>query len=283
MEIPIRIFNYTDYRKFLSDYYIYQKEVNPIFSYRYFAQRAKVKSSGFYKEVVSGKRSLTRTQIHNFSVALKFNKKEAEYFENMVYFSEANSTEERRRYFKKMMSFYDSRAYKLMADQYEYFSRWYYVAVRELLSYIDFVDDYKALATELNPSIREDQAKKAIDILQRLDLIEQDNDGYFRRRDAVISTGYQGDDKLIYTMNIINFQKEMIEFAKGAYERNPISKIDMSTLTLSVSKETYKDMKEEIAQFRKRLLGMAERDKNPDRIYQLNHQFFPLSKDKSDL
>lgn len=278
MEEQIRVFNYTDYREFLSDYYKYQKEVNPIFSYRYFAQRAKVKSSGFYKEVVSGKRSLTRTQIHNFSLALKFNKKEAEYFENMVYFSESKSTEEHRRYFKKMMSFYDSRAYKLMADQYEYFSRWYYVAVRELLSFVKFKDNYKALASELNPPIREDQARKAIEILLRLNLIKKDKDGYYKRCDAVISTGYQGNDKLIYTMNIINFQKEMIEFAKGAYERSAINRIDMSTLTLSISEENYKEMKEEIAQFRKRLLGMAEKDKKPDRIYQLNHQFFPLTK-----
>lgn len=278
MEKSIRVYNYTDYREYLSDYYKYQKEKNPIFSYRYFAQRAKVKSSGFYKEVVSGKRSLTRTQIHNFSVALKFNKKEAEYFENMVYFSDSKSTEERRLYFKKMMSFYDSRAYKLMADQYEYFSRWYYVAVREMLSYVNFKDDYKALASELNPPIREDQARKAIDILYRLNLIEKDGDGCFKRRDAVISTGYQGNDKLIYTMNIINFQKEMMEFAKGAYERSVINKIDMSTLTLSISEDIYKEMKEEIAQFRKKLLGMAEKDSKPDRIYQLNHQFFPLTR-----
>lgn len=278
MESEVRVFNYTDYREYLSEYYTFQKSINSAFSYRYFAQRAKIKSSGFYKEVVSGKRSLTRTQIHNFSIALKLNKKESEYFENMVYFSEAKSMEERRRYFKKMMSFYDSRAFKLMSAQYEYFSRWYYVAVRELLSYINFKDDYKVLATELNPPIREDQAKKAINILKKLKLIKKDKKGFYKRCDAVISTGYQGNDKLIYTMNIINFQKEMMDFAKGAYERSSFDKIDMSTLTLSISEENYKEMKEEIAQFRKKLLGMAEKDENPDRVYQLNHQFFPLTK-----
>ena len=121
----ISVFDYTDYRAYLSDYYKFMKKHSRAFSYRYFAQRAKIKSSGFYKELVDGKRSLSRSLILKFSEALKHNKKEAEYFENMVYFNESKTIEEKRLYFKKMMASYDSKAYKLLSDQYEYFSKWY--------------------------------------------------------------------------------------------------------------------------------------------------------------
>jgi len=92
----IKVFDYTDYRKYLLDYYNFRKKTDKIFSYRFFAQKAKFNSSGLYKEIVDGKRSLTRTLIAKFSTALKHGKREAEYFENMVLFNEAKSTEEKK-------------------------------------------------------------------------------------------------------------------------------------------------------------------------------------------
>lgn len=274
----ISVFDYTDYRAYLSDYYKLQKKINRAFSYRYFAQRAQIKSSGFYKELIDGKRSLSRSLILRFSKALKHTKKEIEYFENMVYFNESKTVEEKKLYFKKMMASYDSKAYKLLANQYEYFSKWYYVAIRELLSYIRFKDDYRMLANALNPPIRPDQAKKAIKILTKLNLIKKDDRGYYHRCDHVITTGYPTDDKQVNMLNLINFQKKMVDLAKETYDRNLVKQIDMSTLTLSISEETYHTMKEEIADFRKKLLAIAEKDDYPDRVYQLNYQFFPLSK-----
>jgi uncharacterized protein (TIGR02147 family) len=152
------------------------------------------------------------------------------------------------------------------------------VAIRELLSYIKFKDDYAILANALNPSIRPDQAEKAIAILEKLHLIKKDEQGYYYRCDPVVTTGYPEQDKQVSVLNIINFQKTMIDMAKIAYEKNRFKNIDMSTLTLSVSEETCHAMKEEIANFRKKLLGMAEKDASPDRVYQLNYQFFPLTK-----
>ncbi len=85
------VFGFTDYRAYLRAYYTFQKQKNAVFSYRYFALRAKINSSGLYKNVVDGKRTLGRSLISKFSAAMKLNKKEALYFENMVYFNDAKS------------------------------------------------------------------------------------------------------------------------------------------------------------------------------------------------
>ena len=66
----IRIFDYTDYRNFLGDFYKDQKSNNPHFSYRYFAGKAKISSIGLYKDVVAGKQSLSRRVIAKFSEAM---------------------------------------------------------------------------------------------------------------------------------------------------------------------------------------------------------------------
>ena len=279
MDKRINIFDYTDYRKYLADYYSLQKIVNPAFSYRYFAKKAGINSSGFYKELIDGKRSLSRSLILKFSGAIRHSKKEADYFENMVYFSEASTVEEQKLYFNKMMSHYESKAYRLLGEQYEYFSRWYYIVVRELISFVRLKDDFRSLARMLNPPIREDQARKAIYILEKLGLIEKDSEGYYTRTSSVITTGYPSDDTGVNLLNIINFQKEMLTMAHNAYDRHSFKKMDMSTLTLSVSEHTFLAMKEEIANFRKKLLSMAEKDDHPDRIYQLCHYFFPVTRE----
>ena len=196
----------------------------------------------------------------------------------MVYFNEAITVKERAVYFRKMMASYESKAYKLLSGQYKYFSKWYYAVVRELLSYFPFKDDYKALAKMVNPPIREDQARKAIQILEKLKLVEKDADGWYVRTASAVTTGYPDDDNRVQLLNVINFQKAMLVKADEAYDRHPTREMDMSTLTLSVSERTYRMMKDEIANFRKKLLGMAEKDDNPDRIYQLCYNFFPITR-----
>jgi uncharacterized protein (TIGR02147 family) len=286
----VSVFDYTDYRKYLSDYYNFQKKKSQAFSYRYFAQRAGVTSSGLYKEIIDHKRGLSRSLIVKFSEALKHNKREMEYFESMVLFGDAKTIEERKLYFTRMMAAHDSKAYKLHADQYEYFSEWYFVAIRELLAYYPFKGDYAALANALNPAIRPDQAKKAIAVLCKLGFVQKDKSGFYTRKDPIITTGYPEEDPAVKLVSLVNFQKAMHKLAEqplnriGNDNKNRLAlkNLDMSCLTLSISHETFKTMKSEIASFRKKLLSMAEKDENPDRLYQVNYQFFPLTNVKNE-
>jgi uncharacterized protein (TIGR02147 family) len=79
-------------------------------------------------------------------------------------------------------------------------------------------------------------------------------------------------------MNVMGFQMAMVDLGKEAYDRFPTNQLDMSSLTLSVSETTFKEMKEEITALRRKLLLKAEQEQAPDRVYQLNYQFFPLTK-----
>jgi uncharacterized protein (TIGR02147 family) len=272
----ISVFDYTDYRRFLADYYKIQKRANDYFSYRYFAQKAGFSSSGFYKELVDGKKSLSRGLVLKFAQAMKLNAKETDYFENMVFFNEAKNIDERKLYFNRMMASHNSKVYRLYADQYEYFSRWYYVAIRELIAIIKTKDNYHDIAKRLNPPITAEQVKKTIEVLERLRLIRKDDNGFYVQESSTISTDYPENDSRVDLVGIINFQKIMMQQAQEAYDRFPMRTIDMSTLTLSVSREGYENIKKEVAKFRRTLLNMAENDRNCDRVYQINYQLFPI-------
>ena len=115
-------------------------------------------------------------------------------------------------------------------------------------------------------------------MLERLSFIKKDQNGYYYLSDALITTGRLTDDTSVQTMNVMGFQRVMVDMGKEAFDRFPTDQLDMSSLTLSISETTYKEMKEEIAAFRRGLLRKAENDSAPDRVYQLNYQLFPLTK-----
>ena len=79
----VSIYDYTDYRLYLRDYYEEQKTKNPAFSYRYFAKKAGFNSSGLYKDIVDGRTGITRSLILRFATAMKLMPKQQEYFETI--------------------------------------------------------------------------------------------------------------------------------------------------------------------------------------------------------
>jgi uncharacterized protein (TIGR02147 family) len=274
----VRVFDYTDYRKYLMDYYRQQKETSRTFSYRYFVRKAGVTSVGLYKDIVEGRQRLGRGLTERFSRAIGHNEREAEYFLHMILFNEATSTDERNLNFRKMMASYDSKAYKVEGAQYEYYSKWYYSAVRALLDYFPFGDDYAALGRCLNPPIRPVQARKAIKVLEKLALIAKDANGHFRPAEPIITSGARNVERNVQSMNLINFQKAMLHMAAKVYDRSDWKNLDMSTLTLSFSKETFLAVKREIDALRKKIAAMAEKDARADRVYQMNYNLFPLTR-----
>jgi uncharacterized protein (TIGR02147 family) len=274
----ISVFDYTDHRKYLLDYYKDQKAEKRTFSYRFFSNKAGINSVGLYKDVVEGRQSLGRALVVKFSKALGHAKREAEYFENMVFFNEAKSIDDRKLYFERMLACCDINAKTIDASRCEYYSHWYYSALRAVLSYTRFKDDYAMLANSVNPPIKPEEARKAVEVLERLSFIKKDENGYYCLSDALITTGRLTDHLSVQTMNVMGFQRVMVDMGKEAYDRFPTDRLDMSSLTLSLSETTLKEMKEEIAAFRRALLRKAENDKAPDRVYQLNYQLFPLSR-----
>ncbi|OGJ93685.1 MAG: hypothetical protein A2487_02525 [Candidatus Raymondbacteria bacterium RifOxyC12_full_50_8] len=267
------VFNYTDYRKYLADYYIEQKAATPAFSYRYFAQKAGYNSSGMYKDIVSGRTNIQPSFIAKLSKAMRHGRREEEYFENMVLFNQAKGVDEKKKYFERMMRFYNSKAYLVDSSQYEFYSKWYYSAIRDLLEVIDIKDDYQKLARSLNPTIRPEQSKKAIDILLELGMIKKNASGYYKATDKIITTGDE-----VKSLYVKNFQKAMMELAKEALDRHPADHRNISTVTFNISKETYKTIETELVACRKKILTLVDNDQNVDRVYQLNLQLFPLSK-----
>jgi uncharacterized protein (TIGR02147 family) len=161
----------------------------------------------------------------------------------------------------------------LNKHMYEYFSKWYHVAIREMLFYYPFKDNVRDLAKQLFPPITEKEAKESIALQERLEIIKRTETGY-KQTDSTITTG----DETIQDLQLVNFQSEMMDHAKKALDLVPANQRDISSLSLSLSENGFKNAKKILQNTRKELLKEAQTDLNEDRVYQINFQLFPLSK-----
>lgn len=272
------ISTYTDYRKFLIDYYKEGKAKNHGFSFQVFSDRAGLKSKGFLCNVMQGKRGLSRDNIFGLSQAIGLNKYEADYFENLVAFNQAKSFRERNHFFEKLSSIKarGMKAWKpqlVRNDQFEFYSKLHHSVIRSLIGMHGFTDNYKQLAKSVRPRITVSQARKSVELLAKLGFIRKQKNGSCEIADKSIATPAE-----VMSLAVQNFHRQAGELALKALGDLPGDKRNITGVTLGISRDAYKTICEEIQAFRTRLLQIAEADRNADEVYQCNFQFFPVSK-----
>lgn len=273
MESPI-LYTYIDYRSFLKDMFTFRKQEDRGFSYRSFARKAGFASPNFLKLVISAQRNLTNESIAKIAKGFGLKKQEREYFENLVYMNQANTHEERNHYYRKMMSLKINTPVKRIEKAcYEYFSKWFYPAIREIVTFGDKGLSARQIATLLSPEITEKEAERALAVLLDLGLIRKGEDGRWEQCDKALSTGPE-----VQMLNVANFHKEMIKLAGESIERYPPRERDISSLTLSIPREKVGEIKKRIISFRRELLEIACSDELVDQVIQVNFQLFPLTK-----
>jgi uncharacterized protein (TIGR02147 family) len=177
----ISIFDYSDYRQFLRDYYESHKAVNPQFSYRYLSQKADINSAPFYKFIIEGKRNLTKVTVLKTCAALRMKDRDAEYFENLVFFNQAKTIAEKNHFFELLVEKQRQRSVaKIQEHHFDYFSEWYHCVIRELVCMVDFKEDYAQLARSLAPAITPREAEKSVKLLLNLGFIKKVNGHYYK-------------------------------------------------------------------------------------------------------
>jgi len=271
---PDTIFIYTDYREYLKAYFDKRKKNDPKFSHRYLSRRLGLTSPNFIMMVMQGKRNLTRTLRFRISEEFHHLPKEAEYFECMVCFTQAKNIREKDLYFNKMARLRQKTdVNKIEERQYEYYANWFNPVIRELITHPDFKGDPVWLAKKILPRISSSQAKNAVELLLELGLIENKNSTY-SQNSKLISTGPQ-----VTSLALANFHRSMAKKAAEAMDTIPREERDMTACTINLSKKGFEDVRDVIADCRKKILKIAGAETTTQRVYQMNFHLFPVSAD----
>jgi uncharacterized protein (TIGR02147 family) len=269
-----RIEFYTDYRKFLKDYYGEQKRLHPYFSYRYFCQKSGISSPGLFKEIVAGKRNLTNRTVAAFIKGMGLTESDASYFRTLVRFNQTENEQEKVQILEQLRGLRRKVKQAIVPlDLYEYYTTWYFPVIRELACILEWNDDFSLLARTVTPPIKKSEAKSAIGFLLEKGFLKKSIDGKYQQTHPALTTGSE-----VSSLGIRAFNEIMAKKGVEAIRQFPPSKRDIRTVVAGVSNKSYGLIKEEIREFISRVVRVVDDDKASDRVYSLNIQFFPLSK-----
>jgi len=271
METPINVLQYTDFRKFISDFLSASKSNELKISLRGLAEKSGIDACNLVKALKS-ERNLAPAAAKKLSRGLGLKEKERDYFLCLVAYCQARTHEEKKKHFEAMMSFTESSIRILHADEYEFYDKWYYTAVREALSFYQCDGtNCEALGKIIKPKISADEVKSSLNLLERLKFINKNEKGFYQRTEPVLSSGYDARSVALnnHIINSMDLARSHIGKSSG--------QINHSAVAFSVSEEDFRKIEDEIRQFRRRILDMARQSEKPDRVYQFNMQLFPLS------
>lgn len=271
-----KIFEYLDYRAFLQDYYREKKEAMPAFSLRLFSDKIGFKAKDFISRVMNGEKNLSSESIPKVSRGLKLGKRETEFFEALVHFNQAETTDERNAAFEDMQKVlkvvrFAENQHLLAHYQYQVYSDWRHLVVRSLIGMFGFSGDYAALARQVHPAISPEDAKKSVELLEACALIQKDAQGNYTLTQNAITTGDRTSK-----LAMRGFHQNCLRLGAESIDRDPPAERNISSLTLGVSKDGYDRIVERINAFRKEIALIANEDSGADKVYQLEFVLFPV-------
>ncbi len=266
------LFEYHDYREFLNAFYMDHKKRKAHISYRIMGKKIGVDPSYLVK-VLRGDVHIKSKSISAIISFCKFTPQEAEYFDALFYFTIAKNEKDIQRYYEMMQAIRGVDALTLKTAQYEFLNKWYYSIIWALLKVEPFTS-YKKLAKKLVPKISDTQAKEAVALLEKLDLIEADSKGRYQTADHHIKSGTP-----IYPEAIKKYHSQMISLADESLYTIPRKKRDISTMTMALDDECLEDIKDILQTTREKIRARVDEVEKPTQVFQTNFQLFPVTQD----
>jgi uncharacterized protein (TIGR02147 family) len=263
--IKPNVFEYFDYRQFLSDLFGFRKRVSPVFSHRAIIRKAGYASPTLLKNVIDRKRHFSLESAEKFARAFGLSDPEQKYFLALVRFQISDSLKEKEKLLLEITELKQAESpSRLDERQLQVLDHWWHLAIREITALPDFKNSSKWIARVLRPAIQEAEAAES------LALIEKGKNAWRPSR-RTLKTEPQ-----LSTVLASRFHREMIRLGGEAITRFPPEQREISGAILRLSLEDLDKAKALAGKFQETLLSLAANSRKADQVYALNLQLFPL-------
>lgn len=265
------IIEYTDYRKYIRDYYEERKR-SSVFSWQKFALDAGFSSAVFLQYVCEGKKNLSVGSAGSVANAMGLVGFEYEYFVLMVSYAHAKSNEAKKAAFEERCALANAHKVRVLGDEeFKYFKSWKNSVIRELAPHMPGAKPLE-IAHACKPKISAAEVSETLDFLVKAKLLKKDRSGNYQQTDKTIKMAPVEAVPLAAR----DLQRQMGEFALKSIDL-PISERMMSGYTLGLTRRAYERIKKETEDYFRRVVAIATEDDETEQVYRLNVQLFPLS------
>lgn len=274
------VFEYDDYRRFLSDFFAYKKASQKDYSFAVFASKANLASRSHVKKIIDGDRPLSSENIPKFCAALNLTGDESIFFEALVKFNLCKDTDSKRHYYEQLRA--SSRKVKCewvdLSDRHlELFKNWYVIPVLEVFDLE--LEDYslggisKIFGSKISPK----EVGHALTVLEDLGFIKRDSNeksGYAKTTPSV--RRYNND---IVETGIIDYHKSVFEYVSKQIEIENRNERYLKTLTVAIARNRLQEFFDRVDEF----IGSMNREFSTDQgkkesVVQMSCQIMKLTK-----
>jgi uncharacterized protein (TIGR02147 family) len=272
------IFEYHDYRLFLSDHFAFLKSTVKNFSLRTLAKLAGV-SPSYFTMVLSGKTSLSDRILALLGEPLALNQHEIAFLTQLIRLSDGKNLSEQKMAFRKIAKsgFYRFRQSHGISA-YEYISNWFYVAIREMADLPDFMPDPNWICKRLEGRITLAQAREALDFLIKYKLIILTAENRY----TASQNEFECDGK-IFRLALTEFYRQTYDHCISSIFKIPREERHLGSQTFAVSNQGFEEIKKLLTETDVKLREIAAKEGgNPDkeRVYHVSIAAVPFSKKK---
>lgn len=273
----ISVFNYFDYREYLSHVFCTLKK-DENFSFRSFQEEIGISGSAFFFRIMDGSRNFTLKYVSKFSRKIGLNSEEERFLKLLIEFCDEKNIDIRDVKLKELLKIRSSHEnYALQDAKLSFFEKWYYPVIRDLLPILPKQTKLSDVGRMLYPTLKTSQVESAVNYLEENDFLEKQIDGGWIAKDPMLFTPPR-----VKSTYLRNYHQKNLELNQDAYEMFDIDDRSLSSVTCSMSQETFEKVRHEIEAFREKIMSMAREDENPDRVCHVGFQLMPRAKRKDE-
>jgi uncharacterized protein (TIGR02147 family) len=269
----VDVYNYSNYKTFLKTYFEEKKKTNSNFSLRVWARMLNLGGPSTLSMILNGVRHPGINLLDKLNQYFNFSEPRRHYFELLVRLAKANNGNAIH-IMERLKEIHPDKSFHMLdTETFNVISKWYFYAIREMIHLADFREDYEWITKKLGGKIKPKDAEYAINTMLKVGVLERD----LQTKKLVISKKRITTTQDIASEAIKRFHLQMIDRAKESIREVPVEERDNSASTLTINKSKIKDAKQLITHFSRELCKLLEAEKG-NATYQLNIQFFPLTK-----
>ena len=268
------IYDYTDYRDAIRDFYLEKKKSNSKYSYSVLGLAIGLNASHVFC-VVEKKRNLPVRCVPAIKKLLGLTGRAAQYFDLLLAATRTKSEKTREEILAKASLLRDVKKHYLQEKEQKYLSDWWTPVIRALIEVNQGRINAQEIAETLEPNIGVESVQESIDLLKDLGFIQPLGNGLVKLADAHINIS--GEER---AQAIRQFQANVMQIGARSLNVIPPKDRDISTLTMAVDQKGFEDIKNMIQEFRKEVQVRVDKCGKPTRVLQMNLAMFPVAFNK---
>ena len=268
--------DYHDYLEFLKDWITYLKDRERGFSLRKIAKEAGI-ASGYLPMCFGRKRKLAAKTYEKIKPLLKLSHKEIRYLDLLRTIAESENPKDRVQALTELQKLKDYKTgHASELEVHQYLSRWYYVAIRELVNLPEFKNDQAWIQTRLRGRISQKEISESMQFLLNFGFIIEEQPGKFRVADKQLSC-HEG----VFKISLGEFHRQMLDWAKTSIEDVAREERLLLGHTAAISKDQFKKIQEILKTAISDIESVDNNTQQVSEVYHIELAAFPLTKKSS--